>query len=179
MGFGARAQDEPPSPCSVRFAEMLRCVEVSGSSVACTPEIDAFLACERTVFRAMQRAAAASTPAANAAFQREPLPEAQLVARAPEPPHDENVAPLGRANAALGTVSRAAAAQTAACWKLVDMCAQEGMATKLKRRCVDIVEEGASSIAIVAGAIVRGSGSMLSRARAKFDDWRGGQSKQD
>jgi hypothetical protein len=41
--------------CGARFARMLRCVEVRGSSAACGVEVDAFLACERAVFHAAAR----------------------------------------------------------------------------------------------------------------------------
>lgn len=169
----------PSGPCGIRFAQMLRCVEVSGSSAACTREIDAFLTCERAVFQALKRGGgAASVPSENIRSPRLP-PHAPSRARAPDPPRDEPITFRDRANAAYEAVSHAAGRQATACRKLTDMCVQEGMANKLKQRCTGIVEEGFTAVSLVSRALARGMGNMASEARRKFDERRRGSSEED
>jgi hypothetical protein len=145
------------TPCGVRFARMLRCVEQSGSAAACARHVDSFLACERAVFNAVRRA-------------HPQVSSAHLVAHPPlhptagtrshvdrtlppplQPPSGSVRERLGRDAEwmwALG--GRAVAKQSEACTRLTHSCTEEGAAKRLIQRCGGLVSQGTSSVKLVA-----------------------------
>eukprot|EP00171_Calliarthron_tuberculosum_P001254 IDg1254t1 len=113
--------------CGRRFRRMLRCVERTGSSAACTEHINDFLACERAVFTAALHAKPPKAP-------KRALPAPQVSSAQPVP--TEEAGEARGADAALADaaafVSRAVAKQTEACSWLVDMATKQQTRERLR-----------------------------------------------
>lgn len=178
MSDGAKSADGRSVSCRSRFTKMLRCVEKTGSSVACSPEVESFLACERAVFTAAlkrqpnERSPHASNRQAVSAYRR---PPGRHVLPSDRSSFDENknasdngdmdlhglasavfLTRLSQGATYIATeVKHAASMQLHACKRLKDTCAEHGFLAHLRDKCKSMVVEGTNSVVVVGGAVVR------------------------
>lgn len=173
------ATDRGTASCGACFAKMLRCVEKTGSSVACTPEVERFLACERAVFlAAIQRQSQDHTLSSSqhplnrhsTPIVRKKFSPSQSSSDANSSVEDSSLRDLRASrdsDVSLGTrvsremtslfqeLQRAATTQMNACKRLKETCTTNNLASQLLARCTGIIVEGSNSVCVVAGAMSR------------------------
>lgn len=158
--FGSSGRGEDGSMmCGRRFRRMLRCVERTGSSTACTDRVNEFLACERAVFvAALHTKPPERAPRAERAPQTPPVPTSAPM-QAEAAPELEARSPTAMFEDAAAFVGRAVNKQAEACTKLVDMAAKPETLERLRwfgGRMLEDMRKSADAAGTVASRFFNG-----------------------